>query len=143
MSPPTTAAMLKRSPRYWSDSGEWISPSGQRFQGKQAIEKELRTIFAENKGVRIEVLRPVDSPRVARGGHRGGHGSRPASRRAAERVHVPRCRREEETANGSWTLYVRPTFPRQQPSRLRPLRIWLGWWVSGRMRPQRRTARPL
>ena len=26
---------------HWSDSGEWISPSGQRFQGKQAIEKEI------------------------------------------------------------------------------------------------------
>ena len=48
---------------HWSDSGEWISPSGERFQGKQAIEKELRTLFAENKGVRIEVLRPVHSPR--------------------------------------------------------------------------------
>jgi uncharacterized protein (TIGR02246 family) len=43
---------------HWSDSGEWISPSGERFQGKRAIEKELQTLFAEKKGVRIEVLRP-------------------------------------------------------------------------------------
>ncbi len=53
---------------HWSDSGEWTSPSGQRFQGKQAIEKELGGLFAENKGVRIEVLRPsvrLVSPDVA------------------------------------------------------------------------------
>jgi uncharacterized protein (TIGR02246 family) len=53
---------------YWSDSAEWISPSGERFEGKQAIERELQTLFAENKGVRIEVLRPsvrLISPDVA------------------------------------------------------------------------------
>jgi uncharacterized protein (TIGR02246 family) len=44
---------------HWSDTGEWTSPSGQRFQGRQAIEKELKTLFAENKGVRIEVLNPA------------------------------------------------------------------------------------
>jgi uncharacterized protein (TIGR02246 family) len=43
---------------HWGDSGEWISPSGQRFQGKQAIEKEMESLFAENKGVRIEVINP-------------------------------------------------------------------------------------
>ena len=43
---------------HWSESGEWTSPSGQRFQGKQAIEKELKAMFAANKGVRIEVLAP-------------------------------------------------------------------------------------
>ena len=35
----------------WSETGEWISPSGQRFQGRPAIEKELKNLFAENKGV--------------------------------------------------------------------------------------------
>ena len=52
----------------WSDSGEWISPSGQRFQGRQAIEKEMQTLFTENKGVRIEVINPsirMVSPQVA------------------------------------------------------------------------------
>jgi len=44
---------------HWSESGEWISPSGQRFQGRRAIEKELKTLFAENKGVRIEVINPT------------------------------------------------------------------------------------
>ncbi len=53
---------------YWSDTAEWISPSGERFEGKQAIERELQTLFAENKGVRIEVIRPsirLISPDVA------------------------------------------------------------------------------
>ena len=74
---------------HWSESGEWISPSGQRFQGRQAIEKEMEALFAENKGVRIEVMQPVHSHRVARRGHRGRHGSRHSpcgSRRATRRT---------------------------------------------------------
>jgi len=43
---------------HWSQSGIWISPSGQRFQGRETIEKQIETLFAENKGVRIEVLDP-------------------------------------------------------------------------------------
>ncbi len=53
---------------HWSESGEWISPAGQRFQGKQAIEKEMKSLFNENKGVRIEVINPsirMVSPQVA------------------------------------------------------------------------------
>ena len=80
---------------HWSDSGEWISPSGQRFQGRQAIEKEMQTLFAENKGVRIEVHQPVHSHRVARRGHRGGHGSRHSPCGAAERFDLPCGPREE------------------------------------------------
>jgi len=43
----------------WSESGEWISPSGQRFRGRQAIEKEMQSLFSEEKGVHIEVINPV------------------------------------------------------------------------------------
>jgi uncharacterized protein (TIGR02246 family) len=53
---------------HWSDGGEWLSPSGQRFQGRQAIEKEMQELFARNKGTRIEVLGPsvrLVSPDVA------------------------------------------------------------------------------
>lgn len=53
---------------HWSESGEWISPTGRRFQGRQAIEKQLAILFAEGKGVRIEVLPPsirIVSPDVA------------------------------------------------------------------------------
>ncbi|MHB1036665.1 MAG: YybH family protein [Pirellulales bacterium] len=44
---------------HWSESGEWRSPTGQRFEGRKAIEKELEGIFAENKGVRIECGNPT------------------------------------------------------------------------------------
>lgn len=40
---------------HWSESGEWISPTGQRFHGRAAIEKQLSAQFRESKGVRIEV----------------------------------------------------------------------------------------
>ncbi len=53
---------------HWSESGEWTSPSGQRFQGRQAIEKEMESLFAENKGVRIDCINPsvrLVSPDVA------------------------------------------------------------------------------
>jgi uncharacterized protein (TIGR02246 family) len=43
---------------HWGESAEWTSPSGERFQGRQAIEKEMEDLFAKNKGVRIEVLHP-------------------------------------------------------------------------------------
>jgi uncharacterized protein (TIGR02246 family) len=40
----------------WSDSGEWISPTGQKMKGPEAIQKGLSAMFAENKGVKIEVM---------------------------------------------------------------------------------------
>ena len=44
---------------HWSENAEWVGPSGQRFQGRQAIEREMETLFAESKGVKIEVIDPV------------------------------------------------------------------------------------
>jgi uncharacterized protein (TIGR02246 family) len=41
---------------HWSDKGEWVSPSGQITQGRDAIQKELTAVFALAKGLRIEVL---------------------------------------------------------------------------------------
>lgn len=43
---------------HWGELAEWISPSGQRFRGRAAVEKEMGALFAANKGVRIEVTRP-------------------------------------------------------------------------------------
>ena len=59
---------------HWSESGEWTSPSGQRFQGRRAIEKELENLFAENKGVgsKSSTQHPH---RVGRCSHRGRNGS--------------------------------------------------------------------
>ena len=87
---------------HWSESGEWISPSGQRFQGKPAIEKEMQSLFTENKGVRIEVDQPVHSHGVSRRGHRGRNGSGHSPFGAAKRVDVSRGRCEG--ADGQWKL---------------------------------------
>ena len=43
---------------HWSESADWISPSGERVQGRQAIQDAMLALFAENQGVRIEVLQP-------------------------------------------------------------------------------------
>lgn len=53
---------------HWSGQGVYVSPSGQRFQGREAIEKEFAAYFAESTGQRIELGRPVIrllTPRVA------------------------------------------------------------------------------
>jgi uncharacterized protein (TIGR02246 family) len=43
---------------HWSDEGEWISPAGERFAGKEAIESALKTLFEESKGTTIAVNEP-------------------------------------------------------------------------------------
>jgi uncharacterized protein (TIGR02246 family) len=113
----------------WSESGEWISPSGERFQGRKAIEKELRTLFAENKGVRIEVLNPsvrIVSPDVA-------------VEEGTVRVNRPGTTPSESTylavdvkKNGKWKLdTVRETdLPEESPasSPLQDLAWLVGQW---------------
>ncbi len=44
---------------HWSESGEWTNPTGERISGVAAIEKSLGEFFAQNKGLRIEVLQPA------------------------------------------------------------------------------------
>lgn len=43
----------------WSESGEWVSPTGEHFKGREAIAKELKAIFDASEGLRIEVSRPT------------------------------------------------------------------------------------
>jgi uncharacterized protein (TIGR02246 family) len=53
---------------HWNDNAEWISPSGERFQGREAIQREMDTMFAESEGLKIEVIDPsvrLISPDVA------------------------------------------------------------------------------
>ncbi len=54
---------------HWSESGQWISPTGQRFAGRSAIERETRALFTANKGVHIEMAQQPSirflSPEVA------------------------------------------------------------------------------
>ncbi len=45
--------------RHWSQHGEWVSPSGERFKGREAIKSELEAYFDETAGrQRIEVFNP-------------------------------------------------------------------------------------
>jgi uncharacterized protein (TIGR02246 family) len=116
---------------HWSDSGEWISPTGQRFQGKEAIAKELKSLFSENKGVRIEVLRTsirFVSPDVAveEGTVRVTRPGEPASDSTYLAVDVKK--------NGQWKLNtVRETSIPEPPAASTPLQdlAWLaGDWID-------------
>jgi uncharacterized protein (TIGR02246 family) len=40
---------------HWGEDAEWVSPSGERFQGRQAIQQEMESLFAESAGLKIEV----------------------------------------------------------------------------------------
>jgi uncharacterized protein (TIGR02246 family) len=112
---------------HWSDSGEWISPLGKRFQGRQAIEKELQLLFTENKGVQIEVVRPsirLLSPEVAveEGIVRVVQPGEPPSDSTYLAIHVKE--------NGHWKLNtVRETEVSNTPTEDSPLQD-LAWLVG-------------
>ncbi|MCL4552777.1 MAG: SgcJ/EcaC family oxidoreductase [Candidatus Marsarchaeota archaeon] len=38
----------------WSDDGEYVAPSGDRFKGRKKIEEALKAFFADNKDVQLE-----------------------------------------------------------------------------------------
>ena len=40
---------------YWREDGQFATPSGETFQGREAIREGYETFFTENQGVRIEV----------------------------------------------------------------------------------------
>ena len=40
---------------FWSDDGEYVAASGDRFKGRKKIEAALKRFFAENKGVQLQV----------------------------------------------------------------------------------------
>ena len=114
---------------HWSESGDWISPSGKRFQGRQAIEKEMESLFAENKGVRIEVIDPsvrLVSPDVAteEGTVRVIRPAEPPSDSTYLAIHVKK--------NGQWKLdSVRETEVPDVPaasSQLQDLAWLVGEW---------------
>lgn len=44
---------------HWSDQGQWSSPDGEKFTGKEAIEEALKAQFEANQGVKIEVTDPT------------------------------------------------------------------------------------
>ncbi len=115
---------------HWSDNADWVSPSGQRFQGRQAIEQEMEVLFAENKGVKIEVIDPtvrLISPDVAleEGTVRVIRADEPPATRPTSRS-TPR-----KTASGSWRAFGKPACPRPQPHlQLKQLEWLVGEWVD-------------
>lgn len=44
---------------HWSETAEWVSPSGQKIKGRASIEKALTAMFAELKGMKVEVAEPT------------------------------------------------------------------------------------
>jgi uncharacterized protein (TIGR02246 family) len=117
--------------QHWSESGEWLSPSGQRFQGRQAIQREMEALLKENKGVHIEVVRPtvrMVAPDVAleEGTVRVLRPGEPADESTYIAIHVKK--------NGQWKLdSVRETSVPAEPAAASPLEdlAWMvGDWVD-------------
>ena len=44
---------------HWSETAEWVSPSGQKIRGRALIEKALAAMFAELKGMKVELGEPT------------------------------------------------------------------------------------
>jgi uncharacterized protein (TIGR02246 family) len=40
---------------YWCEDAEFVSPAGELFQGRQAIQKGFETFFADNSGAKLKV----------------------------------------------------------------------------------------
>jgi uncharacterized protein (TIGR02246 family) len=53
-------ADAKAVAEHWSDAGQWVSPSGEKATGKEAIAKALAALFEDSKGVSIS----VDDPEI-------------------------------------------------------------------------------
>jgi len=53
---------------FWSEQAEYVVPDGEKVTGRKAIQQVFAKLFAENKGLKIEVDRPsirVEGPALA------------------------------------------------------------------------------
>jgi uncharacterized protein (TIGR02246 family) len=116
---------------HWSETGEWLSPSGQKFQGREAIEREMKSMFDDEKGAHIEVINAtvrLISPNTAieEGTVRVTHPTDPPSESTYLAVDVKE--------NGRWKLNtVRETDMPDSPapsSELDELSWLVGDWVD-------------
>lgn len=117
---------------HWSDGGTWISPSGERFRGRSAIEAEMKAYFAETQGQqRIEVLNPsirllASNVAVEEGVARVTRSGEPPSDTSYIALHVK--------SEGTWKLdTVRETTLEPAPSdheHLQELEWMVGTWVD-------------
>lgn len=114
----------------WSENADWVSPTGQRFQGRQAIEREMQAMFADNKGLKIEVIEPTirlltPDAALEEGTVRVIRPGEPPSKSTYVAVHAKK--------NGRWKLEsVRETSqPEVQPrEQLKQLEWLVGEWVD-------------
>ena len=116
---------------HWSDEGAYVSPSGQRIQGREAIEKEFEDYFSESTGQRIEVGTPTVrflSPTVAveEGTARVSRRGETPAETSYLAIHVKQ--------DGGWKLdSVRETVLAATPSHyqhLKELEWMIGEWVD-------------
>ena len=117
--------------RHWSAKGVYVSPSGQRFQGRQAIEKEFETYFSESTGQRIELGSPAIrflTPNVAveEGAARVSRAGEPPTETSYIAIHIKQ--------DGAWKLdSVRETvIPAAPPHHefLKELEWMIGRWID-------------
>ena len=117
--------------RHWSNEGVYVSPSGQRFQGRAAIEKEFAAYFAESSGEQIEVSNPTirfltPSVAIEEGTARVTQAGEPPVESSYLAVHVKQ--------GGAWRLdSVRETVIPTAPSHyeyLKDLEWMIGEWVD-------------
>jgi uncharacterized protein (TIGR02246 family) len=114
----------------WAEDADWISPSGDRFQGREAIEREMAEMFAENQGMKLEVVEPTvrlvaPDAAVEEGTVRVLSTGEPVSESTYVAVHVKK--------NGQWKLEsVRETSVPETSAhdQLKQLEWLVGDWVD-------------
>lgn len=120
--------------RHWSSQGVYVCPSGERFQGPAAIEKEYAAYFAGSSGRKIELGTPSIrflAPNVAveEGTARVSRRGEPLTETSYIAIHVKQ--------RGGWKLdSVRETAlpsapaPPSHSERLKGLEWMIGHWVD-------------
>jgi uncharacterized protein (TIGR02246 family) len=41
---------------FWCEKGQWINPAGEKVEGRAAIEREMKSLFAQAKGMHLEIV---------------------------------------------------------------------------------------
>ncbi len=123
-------ADAKAVAEHWSENAEWISPSGDRIQGRQAIEEQMRAMFAGGQAPRIAVYDPKirmvsDDVAVEEGVARVVRPGEPPEDSSYLAIHVKQ--------DGKWKLHsVRETALPGPPvnENLKPLQWLVGEWID-------------
>ncbi len=117
--------------QHWSPQGVFVSPSGQRLQGRDAIQQQFQAYFSESTGQRIELGHPAIrflAPNVAveEGTARVSRAGEPPSETSYLAIHLKH--------GGQWKLdSVRETVVPAATShheRLKDLEWLIGEWVD-------------